>query len=142
MSDQNDLARQVTGLALRHMGAALVQIGALLAGRDDDASGCGCDEPTDSPRLAEFTWEARFASDVQVGAVLSVAGRDGARVVRVTERRESEHSSPFGGSSEAFTFLVMDLDSEEPGSLMALPSEAMRVGVVAPDSPEGLGGTR
>lgn len=143
MTDQpEDLTRRIVGVALRHAGAALVQIGSLLADQQGaDHDGCDdCGEPEDSPRMADFTWEPRFASDVPEGAVISVPGRDGARVVRVTERRESEHQSPFGSSMQALTFLVVDLDSAEPASLVVAPSEAMRVGVSAPDSLEGLDG--
>jgi hypothetical protein len=144
--ESDDLSRRITSSLLAHAGAAMIDIARLLRKDTDGPHGadCDCEDEQDSPRVAEFTWESRFASEVGEHALLALDGRHvdesaGLRVMRVTRRRETERSGMFG-SGEAITFLLLDLDSDKPHSLTASPDAPLQVAVEVPESAASLTG--
>lgn len=102
----------------------------------------------DAPAVAARTWRGTFASDVKVGDLIAVDGRyfksePGRRALRITDRREGEHSSMFGGTAQAITLLFVDLDTDRSESITVSPSAALEIAVEVPDSvPADMGGQR
>lgn len=102
--------------------------------------------PPDAPAVAERSWRGAFASDVKVGDLIALDGRHfhaepGRRALRITDRREGEHSSMFGGTAQAVTLLFVDLDTERSESITVSPTAALEIAVEVPDSvPADLGG--
>lgn len=139
------VGRTFASIMLGQLGRGLVQFATFLDGDGPHGEGCGCDEPEDSPRIESFRWEARFASDVPDNALVALDGRaldsePGLRALRVTQKRAAERQGPLGGSMELITFLVVDLDSDEPHSLTLSPDSSLRVAVEVPDSVADLDG--
>jgi len=106
------------------------------------------DEYPDAPAVTERTWRGTFASDVKVGDLIAVDGRyfksePGRRALRITDRREGEHSSMFGGTAQAITLLFVDLDTDRSESITVSPTAALEIAVEVPDSvPADMGGER
>jgi hypothetical protein len=143
--DSEGLGRTFASIMLGQLGRGLVQFAAFLDGDGPHGGGCDCDEPEDSPRIESFRWEARFASDVPNNALVALDGRvidaePGLRALRVTQKRAGERQGPLGGPVELITFLVVDLDSDEPHSLTLSPDSSLRVAVEVPDSVADLDG--
>lgn len=108
-------------------------------------SDCGHDHP-DAPAVAARTWRGTFASDVKVGDLIAVDGRyfksePGRRALRITDRRDGEHMSMFGGTANAITLLFVDLDTDRSESITVSPTAALEIAVEVPDSvPADMGG--
>lgn len=92
-------------------------------------------EPQGSALVRTATWVPAFASEVKEGALLGMDGPTGRRAMRVVRRRLSERQNPYGfGAVEFVTFLLVDAESGEPGSLTVPVDEAVPVAVEAPES--------
>lgn len=103
-------------------------------------------EHPDAPAVAARTWRGTFASDVKVGDLIAVDGRyfhaePGRHALRITDRREGEHSGMFGVTANAITLLLLDLDTDRSESITVSPQAALEIAVEVPDSiPADMGG--
>lgn len=97
--------------------------------------------PQGSILVRSTVWEPAFASEVKVGALLALDGGQGRRALRVTRCRLGERQHGYGASTPVVTFLLVDAESGEPGSLTVALDEPLTVGFEAPDSvPQDLAG--
>jgi hypothetical protein len=102
-----------------------------------------------APSTVGRTWSPVFAGKVKVGDLIAVdgvhldsnvGGVTGLRALRVTERETREHPGMFGGTAEAVTLLLQDVDSGEPYALVLPASAPLRIAIQAPDDPGELAG--
>lgn len=136
-------------LVLAHVAnAAAVEVCRQLGHEGPNAPGSEEEPAQDGATVAALTWSPIFAKDVSVGDLIAVdaqrldgdAGR-GVRALRVTKRECSEHAVMFGGAVPVVTFLLLDVDAQEPASMVIDGRVALRVAVSAPDTvPDSLGG--
>lgn len=97
--------------------------------------------PQASALVASTTWEPAFASEVKSGSLLALDGLLGRRAMRVTRLLRGERPHGFGMPVPVVTFLLVDVESGEPGSLTAALDEPLTVGFEAPDAvPADLAG--
>ena len=97
--------------------------------------------PQGSVLVAEATWEPAFASEVRPGSLLALDGPSGRRALRVTRLRHGERPHGFGMPVPVVTFLLVDAETGEPGSLTVTLDEPLTVGFEAPDTvPADLAG--
>lgn len=89
-------------------------------------------EPPASVLVASTVWVPAFASEVEVGRLLALDGGLGRRAMRVTRLRRSERSQGFGASVEVVTFLLVDAESGEPGSVTVAVDEPLTVAAEVP----------
>jgi len=98
-------------------------------------------EPQGSALVDSVTWVPAFAFDVRPGSLLALDGPSGRRALRVTRLLRGERQVGYGSPVEVVTFLLVDAESGEPGSLTAGLDEPLTVAFEVPDSAASLGGT-
>jgi len=97
--------------------------------------------PCPSTLAESLAWMPAFASEVGERSLLALDGPDGRRAMRVTRLRRAERPHGFGGIVETVTFLLVDAESGEPGSITVALDEPLTVAVEVPGSvPAELGG--
>jgi hypothetical protein len=95
-----------------------------------------------SALVAEVTWEPAFAFEVKERSLLALDGPAGQRAMRVTRLLARERPNGYGLPVPGVTFLLVDAETGEPGSLWTPLDEALTVAFEAPDSvPSDLGGS-
>jgi hypothetical protein len=97
-------------------------------------------EPQGSTLVDSVTWVPAFAFDVRPGSLLALDGPSGRRALRVTRLLRGERQVGYGTPVEVVTFLLVDAESGDPGSLTAGLDEPLTVAFEVPDSAASLGG--